>query len=146
MDESYIFRQILYKLDSLSQTVASQTAHIQALEKQVEELTTLAKGNIQEDKTNQAATKRIETMADRVAAMAAISTPPTSQANQMHEAQNNAAPSSGLQVSNPKKTSPHLVINLTECATSHSERPLKDILMHIQSLIKSTDRTKAIKI
>lgn len=85
-------------------------------------------------------------MADRVAAMAAISTPPTSQANQMHEAQNNAAPSSGLQVSNPKKTSPHLVINLTECATSHSERPLKDIQMHIQSLIKSTDRTKAIKI
>lgn len=60
MDESYIFRQILYKLDSLSQTVASQTAHIQALEKQVEELTTLAKGNIQEDKTNQAATKGLK--------------------------------------------------------------------------------------
>ena len=63
------------RLESLTQTVESQTMHILALEKQIKELTTHSKGNIQANKANRAATKKIETMADRVAAMAATSAP-----------------------------------------------------------------------
>ncbi len=75
MDESFIFKQILSKLDSLSQTVETQTKHICTLEKRVEELTMQIKGKAQANKASQAATKKIETMAERVAAMAATSIP-----------------------------------------------------------------------
>ena len=57
-------------------------------------------------------------MADRVAAMAATATPPTGHSSQINEARSNAAPIPSLQVSNPKKTSPHLVVDPTECALS----------------------------
>ncbi len=55
-------------------------------------------------------------------------------------------PSPALQGPNQKKTSPHLVVDLTECASSLNERPVKDIRMHIQESIKSTDPTKSVKI
>ena len=146
MDENLILGQILAKLDSLSQTVETQTKHIRALEKQVEELTTQAKGNTQANKASRAATKKIETMAERVAAMAATSTPSNNQASQRLEIQNNALPIPGPQASNQKRTSPHLVVDLTEGGPSLNERPVKDIRMHIQASIKSTDSTKSVKI
>ena len=54
--------------------------------------------------------------------------------------------SPALQGPNQKKTSPHLVVDLTECESSLNERPVKDIRMHIHASIKSTDRTKSVKI
>lgn len=69
--DSSLFTQILSKLDMLSETVESQTAHIVALEKRMEELTFQSKRQTQANKANRGATKKIETMADRVAAMAA---------------------------------------------------------------------------
>lgn len=69
--ESILLSQILSKREKLSETVESQTAHILALEKKIEELSTHSKGNIQTVKANRAATKKIETMADREVAMAA---------------------------------------------------------------------------
>ena len=72
-EENSILKQILVKLESLAQTVESQTTQILALKKQLKELTMHSKGNIQANKGSQATTKKIETMADRVAAMAATS-------------------------------------------------------------------------
>lgn len=72
-EENSILKQILVKLESLAQTVESQNTHILALRKQLEELTMHSKGNIQANKGSRATTKKIETMADRVAAMAATS-------------------------------------------------------------------------
>lgn len=60
MDKSLILRQVRAKLDSLSPTVESQTAHILALKKHVERLTTQAKRNVQADKASQTATKKIQ--------------------------------------------------------------------------------------
>lgn len=68
-----LFAQIVSKLDLLSNTVESQTAQINALERRIEELTLSSKGNTQINKANQAAVKKIEAMADRIAAMAASS-------------------------------------------------------------------------
>ncbi|MCJ1349973.1 hypothetical protein MMC31_008216 [Peltigera leucophlebia] len=76
-----ILAQILSKLGSLSDTVNSQTALILALEKRVEELASPSKGCTQANKANHLAVKKIETMADRVAAMAATSSVQSSPAN-----------------------------------------------------------------
>ena len=78
--------------------------------------------------------------------MAATSTPLTVQGSQRLEIQNNALSNPGFQVPNQKKTSPHVVVDLTECGPSLNERPVKDIRMHIQASIKNTDRTKFVKI
>lgn len=74
IDESLVLGQILSKFDTLSQTVETQIKHICVLEKQVEELTTQARGNIQANKASRATTKKIKTMAKMAAAMAATST------------------------------------------------------------------------
>lgn len=68
-----ILCQILSKVEALSKTVEGQSAHIIALEKRIEELTSQSKIHLQANKTNRGATKKIESMADRVAAMAATS-------------------------------------------------------------------------
>ena len=84
--KDHLHVDILSKLKSLSKVVESQTAHIVALESwvesqtahivalesQVEELSTLSKDNLQANKANRASTKKIETMAGQVAAMASI--------------------------------------------------------------------------
>ena len=49
-EENSILKQILVKLESLARTVESQTTHILALEKQLEELTMHSKENIQASK------------------------------------------------------------------------------------------------
>ncbi len=117
MDESFIFKQILSKLDSLSQTVETQNKHICVLENRVEELTMQTKGNAQANKASQAATKKMETMTERVAAMAATSILQTIQTSETAKAPNNTMPSPALQGPNQKKTSPHLVVDLTEYAS-----------------------------
>lgn len=61
--DSSLLTQILSKLDVLSETVESQTAHIVALEKRIEELTFQSKGHTQANKVNRGATKKIETIA-----------------------------------------------------------------------------------
>lgn len=106
-DENTILRQILSKLDMLSQTVKSQSAHILTLEKQLEEFTTHSKGDIQADKANRATTKKIEIMADRVAALAATTISSTG-GSKASKAQSNAVSGPDLKVSNSKKTSPAL--------------------------------------
>lgn len=45
-----------------------------------------------------------------------------------------------------KKSSPHLVVDLSECASSLNERPLKEIRQHLQASIKKSDRIKGIDI
>ncbi|MCJ1345737.1 hypothetical protein MMC31_003946, partial [Peltigera leucophlebia] len=93
--KDHLHVDILSKLESLSKVVESQiahivalklrvnsqTAHIVALESRVEELSTLSKGNLHANKANRAATKKIETVADRVAAMASITTSPSGPSN-----------------------------------------------------------------
>lgn len=54
-----LLTQILSKLPALSNTVESQTAHIVALEKRIEEVTFHSKGNTQASKANQVAAKRL---------------------------------------------------------------------------------------
>ena len=63
-------------------------------------------------------------MGDRIAAMTAASIP---LASQVYKAKNSAALSLDPQILNTKKTSPHLIIDFTECALSLSKKPLKDI-------------------
>lgn len=146
IDESLVLGQILSKLDALFQTVETQTKHIRALEKQVEELTMQAKGNTQANKASRAATKKIETMMEKVATIAATSTTSNNQASQRLEFQANASPNPGPQNLNQKKTSLHLVVDLTEYGPSLNKRPVKNIRTHIQASIKSTNCTKSVKI
>ena len=103
IDESFIFKQILSTLDSLSQTVETQTKHICALEKRVKELNMQTKGNAQANKASQAVTKNIETIAERVAAIAATSIPQTVQTSETAMALNNTMPSPALQGPNQKR-------------------------------------------
>lgn len=98
------------KLESLTQTVESQTTHILALEKQITELTTHSNGNIQANKANRAATRKIDKMADRVADMAAISAPLSGQNSVTSEPQSNAKSSVKPKASIARKTSPHVVV------------------------------------
>ena len=132
--DNILLTQILSKLDLLSNTVESQTAHISALEKRIEELTFHSKGSTQASKANQVAAKKIETMADRVAAMAATSPAQSNSAN-VNPGQESSQTSSSL-----KKASPHLVLDLSECAPSLNERPLKEIRQHLQASIKRSDQ------
>ena len=144
--ENILLSQILSKLDKLSETVETQTGYILALEKKIEELSAHSKGNIQTAKANRAATKKIETMADRVAAMAATTNSPTN-AIKTAVAPSNLGPSSNpTKVASLKKTGPHIIIDLAECEVSLNERPLKDIRIHLQSSIKNSNHTKAIEI
>lgn len=53
-----LFAQIVSKLDSLSIIVESQSAHIKALGKRIDELMVSSKGNTQINKANQAAVKK----------------------------------------------------------------------------------------
>lgn len=71
--DNSILCQILSKVEALSKTVEGQSAHIIALEKRIEELTSQSKIHLQANKKNRGATKKIESIADRVAAMAATS-------------------------------------------------------------------------
>lgn len=126
--EDSFLSQILFKLELLSKTVESQTAQIVALESRIEELTMLSKGNNQVSKANRAATCKIETMANRVAAMASTSTSlsglisATSSPQSMSKA--------GLiqkSASNVNNTSLYISLNLSQCAVSLNERPSKEI-------------------
>ena len=45
-----------------------------------------------------------------------------------------------------KKTSPHIVQDLSECASVLNERPLIEIRRHLQASIKASNRTKEIEI
>ena len=145
-DENSILKQVLVKLETPTQTVESQTTHILALEKQLGGLNTHSKGNVQANKASRAATKKIETMADRVAAMAAKSAPLSSQSSLANESQSSAKSSPNRKILNAKKTSPHLVVDLSDCASPLRERPLKDIRAHLQSSLKCNERNKAIEI
>lgn len=122
--DSSLLAEILSKLSLLSDTVDSQTARIVALEKRIEELTTHSKGNTQINKANQLAVKKIEIMADQVAAMAASSS--ATQSNPANvgsgfQAKIQPGPNSPNSVS--KRTSPYLAVDLSEC-TSHLTRDL----------------------
>lgn len=79
--KDHLLVDILAKLESLSKVVESQTAYIVALESRIKKLCILSKGNLQANKANRAATKKIETMADQVAAMASITTFPSNSLN-----------------------------------------------------------------
>lgn len=138
-----LFMQIMAKLQSLSKTVESQTAHIVALETRIEELCVHSKGSNQADKANRAATKKIETMADRVAAMASTATSLPGSANVTSPAQRGQ---SQVGASNLNKSSPPIVLDLSQCTSSLNERPVKEIRMHLQASLKASDRTKAIDI
>ena len=146
--KDHLLVDILSKLESLSKVVESQTAHIVALESRVEELSTLSKGNLQANKANRAATKKIETMADRVAAMASITTSPSGPSNpasssksiQRLDQQGHTSPS------NVNRTNPHLILDLAQCAVSLNERPLKAIREHLQASLKASNQTKEIDI
>ncbi|MCJ1345401.1 hypothetical protein MMC31_003608 [Peltigera leucophlebia] len=87
-----LLTQILSKLDVLSETVESQTAHIVALEKRVEELTSHSKGQTQAIKANRGVTKKIETMPDRVATMAATSSAQPGSTNESTPSQGSSRP------------------------------------------------------
>lgn len=139
--DNSLLAQILSKLSSLSDIVDSQTAHIIALEKRIEELTTHSKENTQINKASQSAIKKIETMADRVAAMAATSSATQSNpANVGSGFQTKIKPGPNSPDSVSKKTSPYLAIDLLECTPSLNERPLKEIRQHLQASIKGSDR------
>ena len=112
----------------------------------IEELTLHSKGNTQASKANQVAAKKIETMADRVAAMAATFSAQSGPANMSSGVYVNPGQGSNQSNSSLKKSSPHLVVDLSECAPSLNERPLKEIRQHLQASIKRSDRIKGIEI
>ncbi|MCJ1345717.1 hypothetical protein MMC31_003926 [Peltigera leucophlebia] len=85
-------------------------------------------------------------MADRVAAMAAISSVQSSPANNNEESQTKVKLGSNLSVSSSKKTGPYLALDLSECTSSLNERPLKEIRQHLQASIKGLEQTKGIEI
>lgn len=72
--------------------------------------------------------------------MAATSSAQSSSANV------NPGQESSQSSSSSKNASPHLVLDLSECAPSLNERPLKEIRQHLQASIKRSDRTKGIEI
>ena len=144
--KNILLSQILLKLDKLSKTVKTQTRYILALEKKIEKLFTHSKRNIQIAKVNRAATEKIETMADRVAAMAATTNFPTN-AIKTVVAPSNLGPSSNLtKVAGLKKISPYIIIDLAEYEVFLNERLLKDIWIYLQLSIKNSNHTKAIEI
>ncbi len=44
------------------------------------------------------------------------------------------------------KTSSHISLDLSQCAVSLNEKPIKEIRNHLQVLLKASERTKAIDI
>lgn len=113
----------------------------------IEKLTTLSKGNNQSNKANWAATRKIETMADRVAAMASTSTSHSGLIGAMSSSQSTPkVRQSQISGNTINKTSLHISLNLSQCAVSLNERPIKEIRYHLQVLLKASERTKAIDI
>lgn len=145
--EDSLFSQILSKLELLSKTVESQTAQIVALETRIEELTMLSKGNNQVNKANGAVTCKIETTADRVAAMASTSTSylgPISAISSPQSTSNVGLIQRSAGIVN--KTSLHISLNLSQRAVFLNERPIKKIRNHLQASLKASKRTKAVDI
>lgn len=139
--------QILSKFELLSETVESQTAQIVVLETRIEELTMLSKGNNQANKANRAATRKIETMADRVAAMASTSASHSGLISVSNSSQTTPkVGKSQISASTVNKTSSHISLDLLQCAVSLNERPIREIRNHLQALLKASERTKAIDI
>ena len=85
-------------------------------------------------------------MVDRVAAMATTSAPLFGQSSLTNVSQSSSKSGPDRKVSNLKKTSLHLVVDLSECASPLSKRSLKDIRAHLQLLLKGTKHTKTIEI
>ncbi len=112
--ENILLSQILSKLEKLSETVESQAAHIFSLEKKIDELSILSKGNNKTAKANRVATKKIETMADRVAAMASITLPPSSSPSPVSMPKSTWKPAQNSHTSpnTSRKTNPHLILDL----------------------------------
>lgn len=96
--------------------------------------------------SNQVAAKKIVIMADRVAAMPATSSAQSGPANMSSGLYVNPGQGSNQFSSSLKKASPYLVVDLSQCAPSLNERPLKEIIQHLQASIKRSDRTKDIAI
>ena len=139
--ENILLSQILSKLEKLSETVESQTAHILSLEKKIDELSIHSKGNIETAKANRVATKKIETMADRVAAMASITLPPSSSPSPVSTPKSTRKPAQNSHTSptTAKKTNPHLILDLAQYAVDLNERLLKAIREHLQSSLKASN-------
>lgn len=131
----------------LSKTVESQTAQIVALETRIEELIMLSKGNNQVNKANRAVTRKIETTADQVAALASTSTSylgPISAISSPQSTSNVGLIQRSAVIVN--KTSLHISLNLSQCAVFLNERPIKKIRNHLQASLKASKRTKAVDI
>lgn len=147
--DSSLLIQILSQFDMLSDSVESQTAHIKshtahiiALEKRKEELIFQFKVLTQANKANQGATKKIETITDRVAAIAATSLAQPGFTNESTPSQGSSRPGFSRSDAVLKKTSPYLALNLSEYTSTLNKRPLKEIRQHLQPSIKVANRTK----
>ncbi len=126
--EDSLFSQILSKLELLSETVESHTSQIVALETRIEKLTTLSKGNNQANKENGAATRKIKTMADRVAAIASTYTSHSGLISAISSSQSSAnVGQSQINASNVNKTSSHISLDLSQCALSLNKKPIREI-------------------
>ncbi len=85
-------------------------------------------------------------MADRVPAMTAITSSPTNAIKTVVAPSNLRLSSNSTKVTSLRKTGPHIIIALADCEVFLNKRPLKNIWIHLQSLIKNSNHTKAIGI
>ena len=53
---------------------------------------------------------------------------------------------SQINANNVNKTSSHISLDLSQCAVSLNEKPIREIWNHLQDLLKASERTKAIYI
>ncbi len=127
-----LFLQILSKLELLSETVKSQTTQIVALETRIEELTTLSKRNNQANKANRAETQKIETIADRVAAMTSASASHSGLIIAISSSQSTPkVGQSQISAITVNKTSSHISLDLSQCVVSFNERSIREIQNHL---------------
>lgn len=87
-------------------------------------------------------------MADRVAAMASITLPPSSSPSPVSTPKSTRKPTqnSHTSPSTANKTNPHLILDLTQCAVDLNKRLLKAIQEYLQSSLKASNQTKDIEI
>lgn len=134
--------QIFQELQLLAKTVQNQTSYIKELEKKVDYLTVLVKKG---EKPAEVATKKMETMASRLSALAATklgSNPENSHLTRLEDKS-----TGGQEKAVPRKIparGPHLIIDLERCEQAQKDLTCQDLRKSLQVSLKAQTFTSDI--
>lgn len=127
--------QIFQELQSLAKTVQDQTSYIKELEKKVDYLTVLVK---KREKPAEVATKKMETMASRLTALATAKL--DNNPKNSHMARLGDKSTGDLEKAVPWKTrarGPHLIIDLEKCEQAQKDLTCQDLRRSLQVSLKA---------